>query len=212
MAGFLLTNDSLEISIHMTDINTNTIPVGDLTIKDLTMLAQVRNVADQEVSYLESLSISAKERYDMDLTNSYKDYIKCKDNPFWRAWGMDKEDLIYGSKIFNLIILGFNKLTGQTFSSAAGSFVCDTEQEVKQFLKTERPLLYCIYKQPPIPAWNPKTFEPDPSADPIPARFIVRRHIKIGKLSWFKYHLQFILPKLPLNEYWFKYFYRMYLG
>lgn len=196
----------------------NTIPVGDLatkdlTIQDLTSLAQIRRVADQEEIYFSSFQVPAKERYDNDIHALYRDYTGAR--PMHVKLGLDQKDLVYGSKMFCLVLLGFNKYTNQTYSGIAASASFETEKEMRQFLKINKPLLYCIYKMDTNPVNRLSKILPVfvcPGIDSKPVvSYIVRYHEEVKNLTWFKYHLQFILNKVPLNKWLFKFFYDTYM-
>jgi hypothetical protein len=95
------------------------------------------------------------------------------------------------NNLFGPIGLTFKNNKASAIAASFKKFESDQERSI--WLKKNRPLLYCIVDQS-NPLYNMETFEP---VEPVTIQhtYFVRYFSHAGKLSWFKYKLQFLIGK-----------------
>jgi hypothetical protein len=95
------------------------------------------------------------------------------------------------NNLFGPIGLTFKNNKASAIEASFKKFESDQERSI--WLKKNRPLLYCIVDQS-NPLCDMETFEP---VEPVTIQhtYFVRYFSHAGKLSWFKYNLQFLIGK-----------------
>ena len=95
------------------------------------------------------------------------------------------------NNLFGHIGLTFKNDKASAIEASVERFESDQERSI--WLKKNRPLLYCIIDQR-NPLYDIETFKP---IEPLKIQhtYLVRYFSHAGKLSWFKYKLQFLIGK-----------------
>ena len=95
------------------------------------------------------------------------------------------------NNLFGPIGLTFKNDKASAIEASVKRFESDQERSI--WLKKNRPLLYCIIDQR-NPLYDMETFKP---IEPLKIQhtYLVRYFSHAGKLSWFKYKLQFLIGK-----------------
>lgn len=129
----------------------------------------------------------------------------------WEIFKLDTKVLCYRqsidadaliTKVVNTSIKWKNNLFGpigltfknnKTSAIEASVKMFESDQERSIWLKKNRPLLYCIIDRR-NPLYDMETFKP---IEPLKIQhtYLVRYFSHAGKLSWFKYKLQFLIGK-----------------
>lgn len=100
----------------------------------------------------------------------------------------NENEIIFSNNLFGPVGLMWND--DHTQPMTANSFSFKSIKEKNRFMRKEKPLIYQILE---YDALNPYTFEKE-------TKYVVRCFPEVGKLSWFKYQIQFFSSKFKNNK------------
>lgn len=181
------------------------------TMNNNTLDAQTENFFKNDFLGFDpkDLEIPDWERFNNDLNYIVNNYIVNRRNCKPEKYINDPDETpIFFNRLMTLLNLGFDKKNRKTFITEPYTQSFETLREYHEYLKINRPLIYVAYSNKWVFDQSNNSILPVESL-PLVNRIILR--IFPGKLSWFKYHMQFVLSKVPLNAPLFKLFYKWYM-
>lgn len=175
---------------------------------------KIKKMVDDELDNVEKLSKFVKS----DRYNTYKKDCKAMvrtrttRTQIIASYG---EECDYINEFFGPVAIRWNDDTNHAETMMAMTRVFMTKEEHDEFLKTEKPLVYVLYRQKFVELTESEkktSFGPlDTENREKKIKYIVRYFPKVGKLSKLKYYAQFWITKLN-PKYFRSFLYRYLVG
>jgi hypothetical protein len=163
---------------------------GSISLEEKqTLPDNFRNNLQTQLNQLES----------MVLPKDYEQYLKDVNNMV-QKYDCMKSGVVFENTLFSVV--GLCWINGQQTAMNAKSRTFDSKEKRSEYLKVNRPLVYWMEDFEPLPTLTKEEVETirvfyNPHYIPSESRprYLLRTFPEIGKLSWYKYHLQFLVEK-----------------